>query len=200
MGLLDKLKLDIVEQEKHEKERQEQEKERILEAKEALKVAEAKEVVRANAFKKCGDTGKAAITAIGNAEEADDDVELAKESLKIAVAKRIEAIKKCVDMEVTTKEVDTEGAFVMAKVLTSEDVEAITEGMKVAATGTTKARTKGGPTKEDLVFEAIKGGNNTKKGLEAPEAGFGGDVHGQIFTLNKKGLIKSGGSGVYLVV
>lgn len=70
--------------------------------------------------------------------------------------------------------------------------------MVKAMKGTAK-KEKGGPTKEDKVLEAIKNGNNTKKGLEAIED-FGGDVHTQIYGLGKKGLIEVTSPGAYVVV
>lgn len=114
-----------------------------------------------------------------------------------------EATKKLVDATNIIKETREETVREVRELLISNGYseEKITLAYpEVEIVKPTKARTKGGATKEDLVLEAIKGGNNTKKGLETDDAGFGGDVHGQTFTLTKKGLIKATSPGVYEVV
>lgn len=200
MGLLDNMNREIEERKQAIKEQQQRDIEELKAMEDAKKDAEAKVAKVSTIVKKCGDNGKALVTAEAKKVDDIDDMELAKETVKISTAKVIEAERKCVAMEVATKELDSEGAFVMEPLLDADDVELMNEVFGAKAAKTTKARTKGGPTKEELVFDAIKGGNNTKKGLEADSAGFGGDVHGQTFTLTKKGLIKSVGSGVYAVV
>ena len=114
-----------------------------------------------------------------------------------------EATKKLVDATNIIKETRNETVEGIKEVLISKGIDDTKIALAypdVEIVKATKARTKGGPTKEDRVLDAIKGGNNTKKALEAPEAGFDGDVHGQTFTLTKKGLIKATSPGVYSVV
>ena len=134
------------------------------------------------------------------------DIEVFDEDIvsnEVTIRTQKEATKKLVDATNIIKETREETVREVRELLLSNGYseEKITLAYpEVEIVKATKTRTKGGPTKEERVLDAIKGGMNTKKALEAPEAGFDGDVHGQTFTLTKKGLIKATSPGVYSVV
>lgn len=136
-------------------------------------------------------------------------IELFDEDIKAndaTIRTQKEATKVLVDANNVLKETKADIVKDIREMLVSKGIDeakiglAYPEVVIVEATKATKSRTKGGPTKEERVFDAIKGGMNTKKALEADDAGFGGDVHGQTFTLVKKGLIKATSPGVYEIV
>ena len=196
MGLVDELKRKREEEKVAEKARAA----KVLADDEALdvaiKVAEVKETKVAAIIKKCSDNGKALASAEAKKVEDIDDFELAKETVKISTAKVIDAERKCVAMEVTTKEVDEEGAFVMEPLLDVDEVELLNEVYGAKSAKTTKTTKGNGKGKKVDVLNAIKEGNNTKKGLEAKF----GDVHSQTYQLTKDGDITTDGKGNYSVV